>query len=57
MYFEEMVGIASERVSLAYLNGFVWECVSTLLKTLSEHSAPIAMKTALYVLGMVYRTG
>lgn len=56
-YFEEMAAIASGRVSLAYLNGFVWECVSTIFRVLSEHSAPICFKTALYAAGLIYRLG
>lgn len=42
---------------MAYLNGFIWECVSPLIKTLSEHSAPVSVKTALYVVGLIYRLG
>lgn len=52
-----MVEVASEKVSMAYLNGFVWECVSVLLRTLSEQSTALSMKTALYVIGLIYRLG
>jgi hypothetical protein len=52
-----MVGIASEKVALAYLNGFVWECVSCLIKCIIEQKSSLSLNTVLYVIGQIYRIG
>lgn len=54
-YFEEIMGMSSERIANAYLSGLIWEALSPLILSLSTPNPVFKPKTTLYLLGFLFK--